>query len=171
MACRLQGQQGARAINERVPSGGELGVTPPARSPQGLDTPSEGGSGADDALAISLREIHRRHRGNDTGAVARYIPELAHADPGHFGLAVATTDGRLHTIGDAQAPFTIQSVSKAFAFCLALEMLGREEVLARVGVEPSGDAFNAIVFDPRTNRPFNPMVNAGAITVSAMIRE
>ena len=53
-------------------------------------------------------------------------------------------DGKLHTVGDAEHPFTIQSVSKAFMYCLALEMVGRDEVISRVGVEPSGDAFNAI---------------------------
>jgi glutaminase len=67
--------------------------------------------------------------------------------------------------------FTIQSISKAFAYSLVLEIYGREKVLERVGVEPSGDAFNSIVFDPHTNRSFNPMVNAGAIRVTAMLRE
>jgi glutaminase len=62
-------------------------------------------------------------------------------------------------------------VSKAFTYCLALELMGRDAVLSRVGVEPSGDAFNAIMFDPHTNRPFNPMVNAGAITVAGIVHE
>ena len=52
-----------------------------------------------------------------------------------------------------------------------LELVGRDEVLRRVGVEPSGDAFNAIIFDPHTDRPFNPMVNAGAITVAGILHE
>jgi glutaminase len=56
-------------------------------------------------------------------------------------------------------------------YCLALELAGRDAVLQRVGVEPSGDAFNAIFFDPSTNRPFNPMVNAGAITVAGIVRD
>ncbi len=60
-------------------------------------------------------------------------------------------------------------MSKAFTYCIALELVGRDEVFRHVGVEPSGDAFNAIVFDPHTNRPFNPMVNAGAITISSLI--
>ena len=105
------------------------------------------------------------------GEVASYIPELARVEPEQFGIAVATVDGRLWSQGDVAAEFTIQSVSKAFTYCLALELCGREAVLERIGVEPSGDAFNAIVLDPRTNRPFNPMVNAGAITVAALLRE
>jgi glutaminase len=113
--------------------------------------------------------VYERARTVADGTVADYIPELANVDPEKFGLAVATVDGRLWVRGDADHEFTIQSVSKAFSYCLALELLGREEVFRHVGVEPSGDAFNAIIFDPRTERPFNPMVNAGAITVCGLI--
>ncbi len=105
------------------------------------------------------------------GTVADYIPELSKANPNDFGLAIATVNGATYTIGDAEVPFTIQSISKAFAFCLALEVAGPELVATRVGVEPSGDPFNAIVFDASTNRPFNPMVNAGAIAVSGILHE
>jgi glutaminase len=120
-------------------------------------------------IELGVENVYRHCLAATDGAVADYIPELASADPDHFGLAVATVDGRLWSRGDAEQPFTIQSVSKAFSYCLALEVLGREEVLRHVGVEPSGDAFNAIVFDSRTERPFNPMVNAGAITVCALL--
>jgi glutaminase len=108
---------------------------------------------------------------NKSGSVADYIPELTKANPNNFGLAIATTTGRIYEIGNVKARFTIQSVSKAFAFCLAQEIAGPELVAARVGVEPSGDPFNAIVFDPHTNRPFNPMVNAGAIAVAGILQE
>jgi glutaminase len=56
-----------------------------------------------------------------------------------------------------------------FVYGLALELCGHERVLARVGVEPSGDAFNSIVFDERNNRPFNPMVNAGALATTDLV--
>jgi glutaminase len=36
-------------------------------------------------------------------------------------------------------------------------------------VEPSGDAFNSIVFDERNNRPYNPMVNAGALATTDLV--
>ncbi len=91
-----------------------------------------------------LERIHARHLFNDAGKLADYIPELASVDPNQFGMAVATVKGKLHTVGDATAPFTIQSVSKAFTYCLAIELIGRKAVCARVGVEPSGDAFNSI---------------------------
>ncbi len=116
-----------------------------------------------------LAAIYAESKENRDGKVADYIPELAATDPDQFGIAVATVDGRIWTCGDANAEFTIQSVSKAFTYCIALELVGRDEVFSHVGVEPSGDAFNAIVFDTHTNRPFNPMVNAGAITISSLI--
>jgi glutaminase len=101
--------------------------------------------------------------------VADYIPELGRADPELFGIAVATADGAVHAAGDAEHPFTIQSISKALVFGMALEHHGLDGVLARVGVEPTGDAFNSIEVDERSGRPFNPMVNAGAIVTTSLV--
>ena len=117
-----------------------------------------------------LGETHSALALDEQGAIADYIPELSKADPSHFGIALATMDGHVYTIGDASVPFTIQSISKAFVFALCLDIIGPERVEARVGVEPSGDAFNSIRLRP-DNRPFNPMVNAGAIACSGMIHE
>lgn len=117
-----------------------------------------------------LRALHERYLPDRSGSVANYIPELAEVDPDSFAIAFATTDGFLYEVGDAGRLFTIQSVSKAVIYGLALEEHGREEVLRRIGVEPSGEAFNSITFDELHNRPFNPMVNAGAIAATAMIR-
>src|SRR6476660_2762930 len=115
-----------------------------------------------------MERCHSEVAGDSTGAVADYIPELAKADPDHFGISVATTDGYIYDIGDSAVPFTIQSISKAFVFSLALETIGAERVESVIGVEPSGEAFNSIRL--RTdNRPFNPMVNAGAIACSGLI--
>lgn len=122
-------------------------------------------------LQGALERAWQAQHGNFAGAVADYIPELSKAPPADFGLAIATTKGQLYAAGDSEVPFTIQSVSKAFAFCLALEIAGHSAVSARVGVEPSGDPFNSIVFDPDTNRPFNPMVNAGAIAIAGLLHE
>jgi len=105
-----------------------------------------------------------------SGAVADYIPELKKANPAHFGVSLATIDGHVYEIGDSAVPFTIQSVSKAFVFALALEMVGDERVEAAIGVEPSGEAFNSIRLTA-DNRPFNPMVNAGAIACSGLIHQ
>ncbi len=119
----------------------------------------------DDVLA----ELYAAIKGETGGHLPSYIPELAKADPDQFGIVIATVDGSIYAVGDSDVPFTIQSISKPFAFGLALEDHGMDEVLRRVGVEPSGDAFNSIMFDQRANRPFNPMVNAGAIVTSSLI--
>jgi len=117
-----------------------------------------------------LEELHKRYRDFTDGALANYIPELATVDPSLFGIAVATCDGFVYQTGDSDHLFTIQSISKAFVYAMALDDWGHDEVLRRIGVEPSGDPFNSITFDERNNRPFNPMVNAGAIAASALIK-
>ena len=73
-------------------------------------------------------------------------------------------------MGDCRQLFTIKSISKPFVCGLALEDHGLEHVLSKVGVEPTGEAFNAIVLDEASNRPFNPMVNAGAIATADLIQ-
>jgi glutaminase len=117
-----------------------------------------------------LRDLHQRLAGIDDGKVADYIPELAKANPNAFGIALATADGSVIEVGDSQQLFTIQSVSKPIMFGLALEDHGVDAVLTKVGVEPTGEAFNAIVLDEASNRPFNPMVNAGAIATADLIK-
>lgn len=120
------------------------------------------------ALAY-LRRVHDEFRGLDEGTVATYIPELGKADPDWFSIVVVTTEGDVFEVGDAAQRFTIQSISKPFMFGAALEAHGREAVARRVGVEPSGEAFNSIVLDEKSNRPYNPMVNAGAIATTALL--
>jgi glutaminase len=118
----------------------------------------------------TLQNLHAKYRDVSDGKVANYIPELALADPNWFGISVVTVDGQTFDVGDCQQLFSIQSVSKPFVFGMALEDHGREEVLKKVGVEPTGEAFNAIVLDENSNRPFNPLVNAGAIATADLIQ-
>ena len=120
-------------------------------------------------LRTILRELYDKYLPLRDGKVADYIPELAKADPGSFGISVVTKDGQTFSAGDVKQQFTIQSISKPFVFGLALEMHGREHVLSKVGVEPTGEAFNAIVLDEASNRPFNPMVNSGAVATADLI--
>lgn len=114
--------------------------------------------------------IYEKYKDVDDGAVATYIPELGKANPKNFGMCLATVDGQVFTAGDWEQEFTIQSMCKPFAFQMALEQHGAEKTLKHVGVEPSGEAFNSIEFDQKTGRPFNPMVNAGAIAVASLIK-
>jgi glutaminase len=98
-----------------------------------------------------------------------YKPEIPEAEPGPFSICLASTGGEVFLAGDHERRFALQSISKMFVYGLPLELCGHERVLARVGVEPSGDAFNSIVFDERNNRPFNPMVNADALATTDLV--
>lgn len=120
-------------------------------------------------LQDALEDLHNRLSALDAGAVATYIPELGNADPAHFAICIATVDGHVYSVGDAEAPFTIQSISKPFVYGLALDDLGADAVLEKVGVEPSGEAFNAISLEAETGRPRNPMINAGAIATASLV--
>ena len=115
-----------------------------------------------------LDELYSRYSDVVDGRLADYIPELAAVDPKQFAISLATADGFCYDAGQVSARFTIQSVSKAVVYGLALEDWGHAEVLRRIGVEPSGDPFNSITFDEVHNRPYNPMVNAGAIAAAAL---
>ncbi|MDP9112932.1 MAG: glutaminase, partial [Acidobacteriota bacterium] len=117
-----------------------------------------------------IEDVYNKYKDIDEGEVASYIPELAKADPRHFGIAMATVDGQCFCAGDSQQEFTIQSICKPFAFQMALEEFGRDKTLEYVGVEPSGDAFNSIELEPKTMRPYNAMINAGAIAIASMIK-
>jgi glutaminase len=124
-----------------------------------------------------LRELFERHRVVDPARLDRfydsergyYPPEEAGEERDHFAICLASVDGELYCEGDHDRPFALQSISKVFAYALALADNRREDVLARVGVEPSGDAFNSIVFDERHHRPYNPMVNAGALVTTDLV--
>ncbi|HEX5000299.1 MAG TPA: glutaminase A [Terriglobia bacterium] len=116
-----------------------------------------------------IERLHREIQPCNEGQVATYIPELGKANPEHFGVSLVTADGRIFEVGNCDVPFSIQSISKPFTFGLAIEQLGQEKVFEHVGVEPSGDAFNSIELQRVSNRPFNPMINTGAITVTALL--
>ncbi len=106
------------------------------------------------------------------GKPAGYIPELASKNPSKLGIAVCDMKGNMSAVGDCEDKFTMQSISKVIALILALEQNGFDNVFCKVGLEPTGDAFNSTVrLDHLTdNKPFNPMINAGAIAVTSTIR-
>ena len=114
----------------------------------------------DEALLYSRGYLH-------TGSVATYIPELSKANPEHLGACIMTTQGECFHAGEWQQGFTMQSVAKTISLILALQLVGEEKVFSKVGMEPSGDAFNSIVkLETKTSVPLNPMINAGAISVA-----
>jgi glutaminase len=122
------------------------------------------------ALLDILKELHSEYKSLKDGVVANYIPELAKVNPDLFSICIVTTDGQIYEVGDFQQLFTIQSISKVFVYGQALADHGRDYILTRVGVEPTGDAFNAIILDEQSKRPYNPMVNAGAIATTSLIK-
>lgn len=121
-------------------------------------------------LDTVVREISEEMAARaDRGAVADYIPELAHVDPNRFGMAVIDMDGRVSAGGDSEMLFSIQSISKVFTLTLALGMIG-DRLWRRVGREPSGNPFNSIVqLERERGVPRNPFINAGAIAVTDVI--
>ena len=109
-----------------------------------------------DLVQRYLDQILQEHAGVTEGVLASYIPELAAVDPSGFGLTVSSSDGYVYESGDTATQFTIQSISKAFTYALALDQLGEGAVDAHIGVEPSGEAFNEISVDRDHPDPEEP---------------
>lgn len=113
---------------------------------------------------------HARFAGVDEGRVADYIPALASADPGLFGLSMVAVDGAFHDVGDADHAFSIQSISKAFVYALVCQELGPDEVLHRIGVDSTGLPFDSVMaLELNGGAPMNPMVNAGALATTSLV--
>lgn len=122
-------------------------------------------------LQSLINELHSTYKTVSGGRPASYIPELAHVNPDYFAIAVTTTDGETISAGDKDILFSLQSTSKPITYGKVLEEYGREFVLSKVGVEPTGEAFNSIVeLEKNTHRPYNPMINSGAIAISSLIK-
>ena len=104
------------------------------------------------------------------GRVADYIPELAKANPNSFGIHVLYPDGGYLGLGDTSTRFSAQSVAKVIILAAALTYFGFDETFSHVMMEPSGDSFNSIIkLDVRSNLPFNPMINPGAIQTVSLL--
>ncbi|MEQ9451047.1 MAG: glutaminase [Pseudomonadales bacterium] len=118
-----------------------------------------------DYQAIIEEIYHEATPSLGSGKVADYIPALAEVDPNKFGIAIETVTGECFKVGDAQEKFSIQSVSKVFNLALGLKLEG-DQLWQRVGMEPSGNAFNSLVqLEYENGIPRNPFINAGALVV------
>ncbi|MDR7307659.1 glutaminase [Rhodoferax saidenbachensis] len=122
------------------------------------------------ALPAILDQIHTDAQALfGQGRVASYIPALAEVPPRQFGIAVALVDGSTFSVGDAHTSFSLQSITKLFAFVLALKSVG-DELWQRVGREPSGAAFNSMVqLETEKGIPRNPFINAGALVITDIL--
>jgi glutaminase len=116
-----------------------------------------------------INELHSQLVGERSGDVASYIPELARVDPDLFGISVVTCEGEVFSVGNTDVDFTLQSLVSPFMYGIALDTFGREVIERSVGVEPTGNPFHAVVLERGTNRPMNPLVNAGAIAIAGLL--
>ncbi|EJX00470.1 glutaminase [gut metagenome] len=120
----------------------------------------------DQILQSIYREIQPYAR---VGKQADYIPALAEVNPDQFGICLHTVDQRLFSLGQADTPFSIQSISKVFSLAFALSIVG-DSLWKRVGMEPSGTAFNSLVqLEVEHGIPRNPFINAGALVVADVL--
>jgi glutaminase len=116
-----------------------------------------------------LQDLLERFRDLRDGEAITSLPGMERTDPDTFAIAVATVDGQVVSAGDATHPFSLQSISKPFLYGMALDRLGREAVHRKVAVEPTGEAFNSLTELEQDHLPYNPMINSGAIAISAML--
>jgi len=121
-------------------------------------------------IDAALHEAYEKYKDLREGKNADYIQELAAVDPGIFGIALVTTDGRVHTQGDFNSRVSIQSVSKVFTMARILEDLGPAAVEDKIGVDATGMRFNSIIaVEVQKGKEINPLVNPGAIAACSLV--
>lgn len=114
----------------------------------------------------TIEQIYNTVKNDENkGKLANYIPELAKVDPNNFGVHISTINNNDFGFGDYTDKFSIQSISKVLSLCLAYKIYG-ESIWERLGVEPSGSAFNSLVqLESDKGIPRNPFINAGALVI------
>jgi glutaminase len=118
----------------------------------------------------AVREAYERFRDMRDGENAQFYPALAEVDPDLFGIAVVSTSGDIHAIGDVDTPFTIMSIAKPFVLALVYEELGADAVRRQVGVNATGQAFNSgVPVEQTPGHLTNPMVNSGALATTSLV--
>ncbi len=117
-----------------------------------------------------LQDLYDSFRHDTEGAIANHLPELSQADPNWFGLCAVTQNGTLLEAGDSRITFTIQSIAKPLILALALEDHDSDTILHKIGVEPTGERFDSILYsEDHENHKLNPFMNAGAIATLELI--
>ncbi|XP_069003999.1 glutaminase 2b isoform X2 [Embiotoca jacksoni] len=122
-----------------------------------------------DVFSQKINEIYKTVQNISDGKVADYIPQLAKFSPELWGVSLCTVDGQRHSVGDTKLPFCLQSCVKPLQYAIAVHGAGTEKVHRYVGMEPSGLKFNVLSLDDE-DKPHNPMVNAGAILISSLMK-
>uniref|UniRef100_A0A8C1XWJ8 glutaminase n=1 Tax=Cyprinus carpio TaxID=7962 RepID=A0A8C1XWJ8_CYPCA len=122
-----------------------------------------------EAFVGVINDIYYTSKLQHDGQVAKYIPHLTKFSPDLWGVSLCTVDGQRHSVGDTKVPFCLQSCVKPLEYAIAVHEHGTERIHHYVGKEPSGFKFNKLSLDEE-NKPHNPMVNAGAIVISSLIK-
>ncbi|XP_029936549.1 glutaminase kidney isoform, mitochondrial isoform X4 [Myripristis murdjan] len=117
-----------------------------------------------------IDELYESAKNLSGGQVADYIPQLAKFSPDLWAVSLCTVDGQRHTVGDSKVPFCLQSCVKPLKYAIAVHDHGTEYVHSFIGKEPSGLRFNKLFLD-EDDKPHNPMVNAGAIVCTSLIKQ
>jgi glutaminase len=128
---------------------------------------------AQDAATLEklAKEAHAKFKDDTGGKNADYIPALAKVPSQLFGLTIVTVDGTVINVGDVNTPFSIQSCSKVFTMALVMQESGADAILAKINVEPTGEAFNSIrAIEEGDGRADNPFVNPGAIAAVSLVK-
>ncbi len=124
-----------------------------------------------DRIEETLKSAYLKYKDLNEGKNADYIPALAKVPSNFFGIALVTVDGKIYTVGDSTQNFTIQSISKVFTLARVLQDSGEKEILDKVGVNATGQAFNSIVaVEQNKGKKMNPFVNPGAITTTSFVK-
>jgi len=119
----------------------------------------------------TLTEIHQKYKNVKDGNNANYIPELAKVNPAYFGIVITTIDGDVKSVGDASVPFAIESISKPFVYALALQDYNEKILAEKIGLNATGHSFNSVIaIEEKLNHLQNPLVNAGAIQITGLIK-
>ena len=122
-------------------------------------------------IEAALQAAHAKYKGLQEGANADYIPALATVPSTLFGIALVTTDGRVHTVGDVDTAFSIQSISKVFTLAEVFQQSGEQPVVDTIGVDATGQVFNSIVaVEQFKGQEMNSFVNPGAIATTSMVK-
>lgn len=186
----LTGCAGAKSASSQPASYSEIPSTPtgvisnttttttaylvPSGAPSGYSTPTTASSSTlptADALQALVDEAYAHFKNDQSGKNADYIPYLAGVNSNLFGVAIATVDGHVYTAGDVNYAFSIQSCSKVFTLAQIIQESGEEEVMKKIGVEPTGMAFNSITaLGLHDNQAVNPLVNAGAMASVSLVK-
>lgn len=121
-------------------------------------------------LEAVLKQAHSTAESDQSGANASYIPALAKVPSNLFGLTAVTADGIVLETGDSSYPFAIESISKVFSMALVMEAVGAQEMLKKVGADPTGLPFNSVMaLELHRGKPLSPLVNAGAMATVSLL--